>query len=285
MNEIYIRFPGFKQKALTFSYDDGTRQDKRLIDIMLKNGLKGTFNINSGLFDDSYNGEEKGRMTKEESLNLYLSSGMEIAVHGYKHASLASVDTSLALNDIIIDRKELESMFKRVITGMAYANGSYNDEVVELLKKAGISYARTTHSTGKFDIPTDWLRLNPTCHHNDPKLMEFARDFVEGKEHWYYWARTLKMFYVWGHSYEFDDNDNWANFENFAEYIGNREDVWYATNGEIYNYLKACESLRFSFDGSLVSNYSSIDIYIDYIDQKRILPAGKTVCIDTGEVL
>ena len=33
----YIRFPGFKFKALTLSYDDGVRQDKRLISIMKKN--------------------------------------------------------------------------------------------------------------------------------------------------------------------------------------------------------------------------------------------------------
>ena len=37
-------------KALTFSYDDGVTQDKRLIKILNKYGLKCTFNINSGLF-------------------------------------------------------------------------------------------------------------------------------------------------------------------------------------------------------------------------------------------
>ena len=42
----------------------------------------------------------------------------------------------------------------------------------------------------------------------------------------------------WGHSYEFDNNDNWEVIENFAEYIGGRDDVWYATNIEIYDYVK-----------------------------------------------
>ena len=51
MNKAYIRFPGFKLKAVTLSYDDGVRQDKRLISIMQKYGLKGTFNINAGLFN------------------------------------------------------------------------------------------------------------------------------------------------------------------------------------------------------------------------------------------
>ena len=38
-----------KMKAITFSYDDGVTQDKRLVDIFNKYGLKATFNINSEL--------------------------------------------------------------------------------------------------------------------------------------------------------------------------------------------------------------------------------------------
>lgn len=50
MGSIFMRFPGGKSKALTLSYDDGVAQDIRLIEIMKKHGLKGTFNINSGLY-------------------------------------------------------------------------------------------------------------------------------------------------------------------------------------------------------------------------------------------
>ena len=45
MSAIYLRYPGGKLKALTFSYDDGVETDKRLIDIFKKHNLKGTFNI------------------------------------------------------------------------------------------------------------------------------------------------------------------------------------------------------------------------------------------------
>ena len=38
-----------KMKAVTFSYDDAVTQDKRLIQILDKYGLKATFNINSEL--------------------------------------------------------------------------------------------------------------------------------------------------------------------------------------------------------------------------------------------
>ena len=275
----YIRFPNFRLKALTLSYDDGVRQDKRLISIMQQYGLKGTFNINGGLFGDKYAGEEKGRMTKEEAFDLYTSSGMEVAIHGYRHLSLAEVNKELALEDVITDRKTLESMFGNVIKGMAYANGSYNDEVVELLEKCGVYYSRTTVSTEKFDLPTDWLRLPATCHHNNPRLMELAQEFVEQKDQGYFWSKKLQLFYLWGHSYEFDHNDNWNVIEEFAKYIGGREDIWYATNGEIYEYLESAKLLQFSVDGSFVKNPSCIDIYIDYVGKRCVVPAGKTVKI------
>ena len=40
----YLRFPGGKGKALTFSYDDGVYEDIRLIEIFRKNGLLTTDN-------------------------------------------------------------------------------------------------------------------------------------------------------------------------------------------------------------------------------------------------
>lgn len=277
MIESYIKYPDFKEKAVTLSYDDGVRQDKRLIGIMQKNGLKGTFNISCGKFSNAYEGVEKGKMTVEEALQTYCSSGMEVAAHGYKHMSLTHVCSELAINDIVSDRKELEKTFGCVIKGMAYANGAYNEEIIDLLRKIGINWARVTGGTETFDLPTDWMQWKGTCHHNHPRLMELAKAFVEEKPHWYYWARKLKLFYLWGHSYEFDNNDNWNIIEEYAEYIGNREDVWYATNGEIYEYLRACERLEVSIDGDFIYNPSAIDVYIDFLGKKKVILAGQTV--------
>ena len=87
------------------------------------------------------------------------------------------------------------------------------------------------------------------------------------------------MFYLWGHSYEFDNDDNWCVIEEFAEYVGNREDIWYATNGEIFDYLTACDRLEFSIDATLVHNPSGTDVWIDYLGKKCMIPAGQTVSI------
>ena len=54
MNRIYKCFPGGKFKVLTLSYDDGKIQDRRLVDIFNKNGIRATFNVNSQLTDMIY---------------------------------------------------------------------------------------------------------------------------------------------------------------------------------------------------------------------------------------
>ena len=281
MKRRYMRFPEFKDKAVTLSYDDGVAQDKRLIEIMSRYSLKGTFNLNSGMFGRIAT-HTSGRMTTEEALRLYTESGNEVAVHGYKHISLADVDSAVAINDIIEDRKALEALFGRVIKGMAYANGSYNDSVVEQLKLCGIHYARTTESTRDFKLPKDWLRLGATCHHNDPRLMELAEKFVTFSVGEYHWRNYPRMFYLWGHSYEFDNDNNWNVIEEFAKYVGGREDIWYSTNGEIYDYIRAYERLEFSADGSMVYNPTVTDLYITYHrnNQNYVIHAGKTVRLD-----
>lgn len=279
MTRKYFMFPGFKNKAVTLSYDDGVRQDKRLISIMQQHGLKGTFNINAGLFSAELSDVERGRMTEEEAYALYTASGMEVAAHGYKHLHLANIDSASATYDVINDRVELERLFDTVIKGMAYAFGNYSDSVVDILGKCGVSYCRTTVSTEKFDIPGDWLRLPATCHHNNPKLMELAERFVEGTGQSEKWIKSPRLFYLWGHSYEFDNNDNWDVIVRFAEYIGGRDDIWYATNGEIYDYVQAYDRLRFSADSSLVYNPSAITVYIQNGDKQFVVAPMETVRI------
>lgn len=270
----FLLFPDFKSKALTLSYDDGVPADKKLIDIMSKNGLKGTFNLNSGLF------EAKWRMSKEEALELYPNSGNEVAIHGVKHYTLTELDDAAIMKEILYDRDALEELFGHTVTGMAYANGKYDDRVVDILKHCGVEYARTTVSTENFEIPTDWLRMPATCHHKNPRLMELAREFIEKKNSDYFWSNKPRLFYLWGHSYEFKNDDNWNVIEEFAEYMGNRDDVWYATNKEIYDYVKAYESLVYPVSRKFVYNPTQIDVYLNWFDKRQILvPAGKTVSL------
>ena len=173
-----MRFPGFKRKALTFSYDDDVIFNKRLIEIFNKYGLKATFNLNSGYFTAV---DEDWGISQDTMVELLKNSNHEIAVHGERHLSMSELDRATIVNDIIQDRKNFEKLFGRVVKGRAYPNGTgaMNDYSVEILKACGIKYARKTVSTHDFNVPNDWFRLPATCHHADSKLMELAKTFIE----------------------------------------------------------------------------------------------------------
>lgn len=277
---FFLRFPEGRAKALTFSYDDGVQDDRRLISILDKHGMKGTFNLNSGIYPTE---GEHTRMMKDELTELLKDSPHEVATHAYSHPFLGTLPSAMIALDIIKDREELEAQFETIIRGHAYPMGSYNDKVVDVLKTCGIAYARTTISTERFDLPTDWLRLNPTCHHKNPKLMELAKRFVESKT-----PHEPKLFYLWGHSYEFGEkyDNNWHVIEEFCDYMGGREnEIWYATNIEIYEYIEDFNRLIFSADGDLVKNPTAHTLWFEFEQQPyKILPGESFRLSDRKDV-
>ena len=273
---MYMKLKDGKSKVLTLSYDDGVVQDIRLIEILNKYGIKATFNINTGCYvaEDTIREKFYGRMKLSEATALYKNSGHEVAVHALKHPYLEQLRTEEITTEIIDDRRNIEQQYGTLARGMAYPFGTYSAKVVSALEKCGICYARTTKSTEKFNFPENWLTLHPTCHHNNPKLMELSKKFIEEKalyssENW--------LFLVWGHSYEFDNNDNWEVVEEFAKYIGGKEHIWYATNIEIFDYVNAYERLEVSIDKHIIHNPSSIDVW--FWEQ------GKIYCVKGGQTL
>jgi hypothetical protein len=278
MASIHLRYPEGKAKALTLSYDDGVEQDKKLLEIMQQYGLKGTFNLNSGLYAEEGTeypaGQIHRRMTEKQINECFQNSGQEIAVHSLTHPFLEQLPGNLVIKEITEDRECLEKQFDTIIRGMAYPFGTYSDSVVEILKNCGIAYARTVISTFDFRMPADWLRLTATCHHKAPELMQLAKKFIEDEV-----DRAPYLFYLWGHSYEFEADNNWQVIEEFAEYMSNRKDVWYATNIQIYEYTKAYEQLVFSADGKRINNPTATDLWLKFDDTIYEIKSGSTCII------
>lgn len=278
-NYCFMRFPQGKTKALTLSYDDGVEQDERLIDLMKTYGVKGTFNVSYGCICPPDRVYEEGRnhrpMTLEQLKRVFDWEGLEIAIHGYHHPHLEYLPSSVVMQEILDDRLGLEGGFGEVIRGMAYPYGTYNDQVVEVLKQAGIRYARTTKSTKRFDLPEDWLRWHPTTRHGSPSLMELADLFLEKEV-----KNQPQLFYLWGHTFEFDLENNWNVIEEFFEKMANRDEIWYATNIEIYDYTKAFERLVFSCGGKRVYNPSFYDVWVSFNNKDFCIPSGETMDLE-----
>ncbi len=258
MRTIYKCFPNGKFKVLTMSYDDGREPDKKLISLFNRYGIKGTFHLNSGLLKDapSTQNDIYGlRIPKEEISDLY--KGHEISCHTATHPTISRLPIAHVAKQILEDREKLESIVGYTVRGLSYPNGSYSNEIKAILPSLGIEYGRVVETTGTFDIPEDFLEWKGTCRHCDPNLLKYADDFLVLNKKQY-----LYMFYVWGHSYEFPRDNNWDIIEKFCEKLGNREDIWYATNIEIVDYLKASDNLQFSMSGEFVFNPNFKSVWI-----------------------
>ena len=277
-HETYMRFPNGLEKAFTLSYDDGVVADKRLLKVIDSYGVKCTFNLNSGLF------AQRGRhnnMDAEDAYSTFKDCHHELALHGHNHLFMTRVSHIQCVQEIVANREYLEAKYNRIVCGMAYAFGAYNDSICDTLRMLGVHYARTTVSTGTFEIPKDFLRWNPTCHHTDAKLLDLADKFADSAPSEESRAREPYLFYVWGHSYEFDDEDNWSVLDELLNLVAKRSDVWYATNGEIYDYVTAYNSLVWGIKDQLVYNPSAFDIWVERNRKLYRIPSGKTIAFES----
>ncbi|MDQ0059269.1 polysaccharide deacetylase family protein [Paenibacillus harenae] len=248
MPKILLCFPDGKHKALTMSYDDGTTADRRLVSIFNRHGIKGAFHLNGGLFGKG------NRISEEEAVSLY--EGQEVSAHTLTHPTIARCPREQLVHEIMEDRKKLERLAGYTVRGMSYPNGSFNQEIKRMLPYLGIEYARVVQTTGGFGMPDDWLEWQPTCHHND-RLLERAETFIDLHK-----SQYLYLMNVWGHSYEFDNDNNWELIESFCERISGHEDIWYATNIEIADYMRAYGQMKFSADLSFVYNTTATGVWL-----------------------
>lgn len=276
---LNMRFQNGKAKALTLSYDDGVIHDKRLIDILNRYGLKATFNLNSGIFgqENMVKGKDRGRMKLDEAKNVYINSGHEIASHTYTHPFITDLRYNDMLYEVLEDKKCLEKEFGCIVRGYAAPYGCCSDELDGILRSIGIVYQRTVDETLCMELPQNWMRLQGTCHHNNPKLMELARSLAKWQPNH---TDKCRMFYVWGHSYEFDDNDNWNVIEDFAKYIGGRDDIWYAVNIEIYEYVQAFKNLHTDTMNKIIYNSSALSVWFEKNRKLYEVKSGETIYLE-----
>ena len=266
MNKVYCCFPGGKHKALTMSYDDGRLADRRLVEIFNRYGIRGTFHLNSGFLG------VRDHVNPEEVKTLY--AGHEVACHTVTHPTIARCPLTEVAREVLDDRRALEALTGYPVRGLSYPNGSVSRDIEALLPACGIRYSRVVGNSDNFALPENLYRWQATCHHSH-RLLELGDQFLELRKKQY-----LYLMYVWGHSYEFDDKNNWDLMEAFCRKMGGQEDIWYCTNIEFADYMDDYKRLRFSADNLFVENPNAQDMYIAVNDGDAIcVPAGKTIAL------
>ncbi len=256
--------PGGLRKAVTMSFDDGKLADVRLAELFRKYGIKGTFH---------YNSANVGKETYVTDAQIReIGAYHEISAHGATHPFLDRLPVPVAMQEIMDDRRYLEPLAGKPVRGMSYPYGAYSEELKTALRAAGMEYSRTIKNTSEFDLPQDFMEWHPTCHQSHD-IDGLWQRFYNKKKH-------IRVFYMWGHSYEFDRDDSWARMEAFCEKIGGREDIWYATNQEIVDYVTAMRRISLSADRAYAYNPSALDVWILAEEKPVRVPAGKTVNLE-----
>ena len=215
-----------KRKAITFSFDDGVKQDIRLIEILNHYNLKGTFNLNSerlGL---------ENIVAPEDVKHIY--SGHEIAAHTLTHPRLPDIpDDQEVIRQVEQDRLNLSELVGYEVCGMAYPGGgeNNNEHVAKLIRDhTGIKYARVWSTNNGFGLQKDLFRFKGTVdvYNEEKKLFELAEKFLNLQ------TDEPSIFYLWGHAFEFDyDPTSWDRFDELCAFISGKPDVFYGTNREV----------------------------------------------------
>jgi len=226
-----------KMKALTFSYDDGVTQDQRLIALLNKYGLKCTFNLNSDLLG------QPGSLVREDVTVAHtkpracevakIYAGHEVAAHTLTHPVLKNLSDEEIVRQVEEDRLALSQLVGYEVVGMAYPGGDHclDERVYRLVgEKTGIRYARrTTDAPDPFAPQSDLIQFLPSVYHH----AEWDRMFALGEQFLAMQPDSPKIFYVWGHAYEFDIHNTWDRFEEFCRMMAGHDDIFYGTNAQV----------------------------------------------------
>ena len=213
------------KKYFTISYDDGLEQDKRIVELMKKYGINGTFNLNSGLFGLRTNIQYIGnlgyqnvgpdvikqglirtapayRIPEDEIRQVY--AGFELATHGVHHMNEGKLSEEDLRKEIREDRKRLSEFTDLPVVGHAFPFGGSSALAERVLQEEGILYARgVSSSKGKgekrFSFPTSLYHVSPTCSQIDGRTEKLFDEFMRTVP-----TQGDMLFYMWGHGYEID---------------------------------------------------------------------------------
>lgn len=229
------------KKILTLSFDDGITQDERFINLLNKYGLKCTFNLNSELLGkDGYlmiQGKKINHTKIAPELIKDIYKGHEVASHTLTHPNLTTLSPEEVVRQVEDDRRKLSDLVGYEVQGFAYPCGGINSNrvVADIIKnKTPVKYARTIVHSYNFDVQKDLFLFKPTASltKNKEKLLELCDEFLNSN------SDKLQLFYIWGHSYELDVEDDWEFFEEVCRKLAGREDIYYCTNIEAFEYIK-----------------------------------------------
>ena len=263
-------YPRGKAKAFNVSYDDGIGQDIRFVELLNRYGLKGTFNLNSGLMKLGFawtheNGQEIRRLPEQTAAGLY--RGHEVASHTMDHPYMDSLSEAEILRQMTMDKENLEKLFGCGIFGFAVPFTYYSELIAKCAHQAGFEYARISEEGNTFAVPADFYYWRAGKFNWSEDLEEFVDSFLAT-------SRELAICQIAGHSYDLDIDRSWDRMEAILSRVSRAEDVLPMTHIELVRYLKAMSHAVIT--ETQIKNNSQASLWFDVNGQViRLYPGEK----------
>lgn len=263
-------YPNGNTKAFSVSYDDGVLQNVRLVALLNRYGIRGTFNLNSRLMREEFawiheNGMTVRRLDVVTAQNLY--GDHEIASHTLSHPYMDSLTEAEIMEQMAQDKVDLEAIFGRKISGFAVPFTYYSDLIADCARRCGFTYARMSDFFLSFDPWQDRYYWKSGVFHLQPELMDFVEAFLRTDQ-------ELALCQIVGHSYDLDAENLWDTTEDIFRRISRRKDIWRATNLEIVEYLMAMNKAELG--SGFVRNTSCRELWF--------MVSGNVICLRPGEI-
>lgn len=222
---------------VTTSWDDNTRVDLKLCELLENYGIKATFYAVSNWIGEKISADEL----------RHISETHEVGAHTSSHVILTRVGEEIAREEISGSKTSLETILDKSVTSFAYPHGYYRREHVKIVEEAGFFCARTTRPY--FTEIENPLETNVTmlaAPHRVRDLKGLARLFRQTPKTIFNlyvlkkWNRLGKMmfdsslkkggvFHIFGHAWEIDQYKSWAKLEDLLAYIAFRSNITYLT--------------------------------------------------------
>lgn len=201
-----------KRKIFLLSFDDGTVWDGRLVELLNRYGIKGTFNLNSGLEDFVWQFEDRfpvRRQILSEIADQY--AGHEIASHSLHHHRLDSLTPPQLRREVEEDAARLKAVFDLEEIGFGVPFTVCSDREVKIIKKL-VRYIRLSEFADDFALPKDAYHIPIHGLYNDPDIREKLKKFSESN-------LPVSLFVMAGHSYELEALGHWEHMEELLKLV------------------------------------------------------------------
>lgn len=200
------------RKIFILSFDDGTIYDKRFVELLNKYGVKGTFNLNSGLEDFVWDYEDRfpiRRQVLAETVEQY--RGHEVASHSAHHHWLNTLTPPQLRREIETDCAALKELFGLENIGFAVPFTACGEREIRILRKF-VRYIRLSEEADSFALPADPYHIPIHGLYNQPDIRERIEAFAKSD-------LPVSLFVMAGHSYEFEVLDQWEYMEELLIFI------------------------------------------------------------------